>query len=118
MHRYFGDMEMAKKAAVAERVRVTVSMDPEVLDVFKRMAESGRMSVGRCIGEWCADTVDGAQFVAQQMERAKKAPQMVMREMQALGAGLQDMVKDTQEQLRARKRGGGLEAAPRTRDRT
>lgn len=73
---------------MTDRIRLTISVTPEVHEVFTRMAEAGGMSLGRCMGDWLTDTIDGAQFVAQKMEEARKAPRVVMREMQAFSRGL------------------------------
>ena len=75
-----------------ERIRLTISVTPEVHEVFSRMAESGGMSLGKCMGEWLTDTIDGAQFVALKMQEARKAPKVVMREMQAFARGFVDEV--------------------------
>lgn len=72
-----------------DRIRLTITVTPEVHATFTRIAEAGGMSLGRTMGEWLADTVEGAQFVAAQMEKAKKAPVTVMREMQAMLHGAQ-----------------------------
>lgn len=79
-----------------ERIRLTISVTPEVHEIFSRMAEASGLSLGRCMGEWLADTAEGAQFVAQKMEEARKAPQVVMREMHAAAKGMLGQI----EQLR------------------
>lgn len=87
-----------------DRIRTTISIDPEVFEVFKGMAEAGNMSVSRCMGEWLADTVDGAQFVANKMREARAAPLTVMREFQAMAAGFQEEVASTLQTLRTDKK--------------
>lgn len=94
-----------------ERVRTTISLDPEVHEIFKRMAEAARMSVSRCMGEWLADTADGAQFVANKMVQARSAPMVVMREMQAMSVGLQEEVDKTLQMMRSEKRPTKAESA-------
>lgn len=86
-----------------DRVRTTISLDPEVYEIFKRMAELTRTSVSRCMGEWLADTADGAQFVAAKMAEARNSPMTVMREMQAMAVGLQDEVDKTMAGMRSEK---------------
>jgi hypothetical protein len=66
------------------------------------MAQSAGISVGRCIGDWLTDTADGAQFVAQKMQEAKRAPKTVMREMQAMAHGLHGEVSEVLDDLRRR----------------
>lgn len=79
---------------MSERIRLTITVSQEVHEVFSRMAQSGGVSLGRCMGDWLADTLDGAQFVAQKMAEAKTMPRTVMREMQAITAGLHEVVSD------------------------
>lgn len=85
---------------MTERIRTTISIEPEVLDVFKRMAEAGNMSVSRAMGEWLGDTAEAAELIVLKMEEAKKAPMAVMREMQAMIAGMSDQVDMDMEKLR------------------
>ena len=86
---------------MSDRIRLTITVTPEVRDVFSRMAEAGGMSLGKCMGEWLGDTIDGAQFVAQKMEDARKAPRVVMREMQAFSRGLLHEVDVVSAQVRS-----------------
>ena len=72
-----------------DRIRLTISVSPEVHQVFTRISEASGIPLGKTMGEWLADTVEGAEFVALQMEKAKKAPVLVMREMQAMLHGAQ-----------------------------
>lgn len=85
---------------MTDRIRTTISLDPEVHAIFVRMADAAGTSVSRCMGDWLADTADGAQFVALKMQEARQAPKTVMREMQAAVRGLQDEVDATLTQIR------------------
>lgn len=98
---------------MTDRIRLTITVTPEVHEVFSRIAAAGGMSLGRTMGEWLADTVDGAQFVAAQMEKAKKAPVTVMREMQAMMHGAQGEVAELLETLRTERATAGPESAAR-----
>jgi hypothetical protein len=86
-----------------ERIRTTISVDKEVHQIFVAMAEAGGMSVSRCMGEWLADTAEGAQFVAQKMKEAKAAPKTVMRELQAAAMGMHEMATEVLDDMRIRK---------------
>lgn len=86
-----------------ERIRTTISIEKEVHQIFVAMAEAGGMSVSRCMGEWLADTADGAQFVAQKMQEAKASPKNVMRELQALTTGMHELSTDILQQMRSPK---------------
>jgi siderophore synthetase component len=70
--------------------RVSVPVSDEVLEVFKRLAKASNMSTGAAIAEWLGDTVEAAEFMATQMEKARAAPKAVMREMHAYALGLAD----------------------------
>jgi hypothetical protein len=99
------------------RIRTTISVDRDVHDIFVKMAEAAGMSVSRCMGEWLADTAEGAQFVAQKVVEARQSPMLVMREMQAYSVGLTEEVDKTihkmrQEQRRVPPRSGGPASAP------
>lgn len=98
----------------SERIRLTISVTPEVHEVFTRMAESAGLSLGRCMGDWLEDTMEGAQFVAAKMAEARQAPKTVMREMQAAASGLLAEVRSTTESMRAAgwRPGSGSAAAP------
>lgn len=97
---------------MTDRIRTTISIKPEVLEVFRRMAEAGNMSVSRAMGEWLDDTADAAQLIVLKMEEAKKAPMRVMRELQAMVAGMSDQVDTDMEKVRQMTRRGACGAAP------
>jgi len=86
---------------MTDRIRLTITVTPEVHEVFSRMADAAGLSLGRCMGDWLGDTIDGAQFVAAKMEEARKAPKTVMREMQAMSRGLTAEVDSVMEGMRA-----------------
>lgn len=100
-----------------DRIRTTISLDPEVHEIFKRMAEASGMSVSRAMGEWLADTAEGAELVVSKMVEARKAPMVVMREMHAMTKGLGvELEKQMQEMRQASRQGqrsapGGARAA-------
>ena len=94
--------------AMAERIRLTIAVTPEVHEVFGRMAEASGVSLGRTIGDWLADTMEGAQFVAQKMEEAKSQPRLVMREMQSYLEGTRQELESVVAGMRSP---GGTRAA-------
>jgi hypothetical protein len=73
---------------MGERVRTTISVAPEVLEVFKQMAAAGGVSTSRAMGDWLADTVDGAQFVSAKVQEARKAPSRLLGGMTVGSSGL------------------------------
>lgn len=85
---------------MADRIRTTISLDPDVHAIFVTMAQAAGTSVSRCMGDWLADTAEGAQFVASKMQEARRAPKTVMRELQATAQGLVDALDEQAEVLR------------------
>ena len=55
-------------------IRLTIPVTPEVHAAFTRIAHAASIPVGRAMGEWLADTIDAAQFMAETMEKARAAP--------------------------------------------
>jgi hypothetical protein len=102
-------------AMTQERIRLTITVSPEVHEVFSRMAASAGLSLGKCMGDWLADTIEGAQFVASKMEEARKAPALVMREMHAASRGLTAQIEADQALMRARTASGKRSAPPAAR---
>ncbi len=94
-----------------DRIRTTISIDPQVHEIFKTMADAAGMSTSRMMGEWLADTAEAAQVIADKMVRARKAPMAVMREMQAYAQGINDEVDKSIEEIRQRSR-VGVRSAP------
>jgi len=93
------------------RIRTTISVDREVHETFVKMAEAAGMSVSRCMGEWLADTAEGAQFVAQKMVEARQSPMLVMREMQAYSLGITEEVDRTVSEMRKGLKGAATRSA-------
>lgn len=81
-------------------IRVTVPVTPEVLEAFKTLGKVSNMSTGKAMGEWLADTVEGAQFMAETMLKARTAPKIVARELHAYALGLVDETGSVIEKLR------------------
>lgn len=102
-------------------IRLTITVTPEVHEAFSRMAEVSGMSLGRCMGEWLGDTMEGAQLLTMQLQRAREAPRTVIREMKQGVLGLGDELDDLLTKLRTGEiqipakaaRGGGPARAGR-----
>jgi hypothetical protein len=89
---------------MTDRIRTTISLTPEAYEVFKRMAEAANMSVSRAMGDWLIDTADAAMMITAKMEDAKSAPVRVMRELQAMVAGMAKEVDGITEVVREKRR--------------
>lgn len=83
-------------------VRLTISVTPEVHEVFKRFAAAAGMSLSKAMGEWLGDTVEAAEFVASKMEDARAAPKVVMREMHAYALGIVDETQGMMDRMKAK----------------
>lgn len=73
-----------------DRIRLTISVTPEVHATFSRLAQATSQSLGSTMGEWLSDTMDAADHTAGLVERARAAPKEVMREVHAYAMGLAD----------------------------
>lgn len=100
----------SERPETAPRIRLTISVSPEVHETYARMARAGSISIGRCMGDWLADTLDAAQHMANLMEKARAAPKAAMQEMHAYALGLADETGALLAKVRAK--GAGRDAAP------
>ena len=92
----------------SSNIRLTITVTPEVHAAFQRMAETSSLPIGRCMGEWLADTLEGVEFVTAQLVKAREAPRQVVREMRQ---GLLGM-SDEMDQLLADMRSKPIELPP------
>lgn len=69
---------------MSRKVRTTISLDPEVLAVYRQMAEQSGMSLSQCIGGWLETTLDSAQFINRKMLEARGLPSKFVQSMQTL----------------------------------
>ena len=81
-------------------VRVTVPVAPDVLEAFRRLAAAQGVSVGRAMGEWLADTVDGVEHMTELLQRARTSPKLVVRELHAYATGLTETTAELLDGLR------------------
>lgn len=100
---------MAYTPSSPDNIRLTITVTPEVHATFQRFAKASGMSLGRAIGEWLTDTLEGAELLASQLERARSAPREVIREMHSFALGLSDetgaLMKKVTEEGRAARAG-------------
>ena len=73
---------------MSDRIRLTITITPEVHALFSRMAEAGGVSLGRCIGDWLENTSEGAEFVANEVRKVKELPRKVLEDIGALSRGI------------------------------
>lgn len=104
------DVQVPDREPTAE-IRLTIPVSVEVHETFKRIAKASKMPVGRAMGEWLADTLEAAQFMAQTLEKARQAPKLVAQELHAYAMGLGDETAELLHKLREKGRGHGGEAS-------
>lgn len=93
-------LHMSKTISPPTRpARVSVPIDAETLAVFERLAKVSSQSTGKAIAEWLADTVEGAEFMASTMERARAAPKLVTAELHAMALGLSENTKELMDKF-------------------
>lgn len=84
----------------AAEIRLTIPVSVEVHEAFTRIAQVTKQPVGRAMGEWLADTVDAANFMAQTLEKARAAPKLVAQELHAYALGIGDETSELLRKLR------------------
>lgn len=87
----------------SQNIRLTITVTPEVHATFQRMAEVASMPIGRCMGEWLADTLEGVEFVTAQLAKARQAPRQVVADMRQMALGAADEMDQLLGDLRAGK---------------
>ena len=83
-----------------QNVRLTITVTPQVHQAFQRLAKASSMPTGRAMGDWLGDTVEAAEFMATNIEKARAAPKLVAKEMHAYALGLADETGDLLKRLR------------------
>ena len=91
-----------------ERIRLTITVTPEVHAAFTRMAEVSGISIGRCMGDWLGDTIEGVEMITGQLAKAREAPRLVAQELRQWALGAVDQA----DQLLADMRSGKVRMAP------
>ena len=67
------------------------------------MADISGMSIGRCMGEWMQDTLEGVEFITGQLAKAREAPRQVAMEMRQYALGALDQADELLADLRSGK---------------
>jgi len=85
--------------AKTERVRLTVSVPVSALAVYRRMADVSGVSVGRSIGDWLSDTVEGAEAMVELIEMAKAQPLKAAAQVHAAAVKANSMTFELMQKL-------------------
>lgn len=70
------------------RIRLTISVTPEVHATYLRLSKAANSSIGRAMGDWLGDTQDAAIYSASMLEQARQAPKDAIRQLNAVTASL------------------------------
>lgn len=89
---------MSNQTEKTKPIRVTVPVDPAVLEEFRALAEVQGVSVGRAMGEWLGATLEGVQAMRGILQKARQAPHLAVRELHSYALGLTDMTSELIEQ--------------------
>jgi predicted transcriptional regulator len=90
-------------------IRLTITVSPEVHAAFTRMSEASSLPIGRCMGEWLADTLEGVQFITDKLERVREAPKQVVRELRQLALGAADLADEALAEINEKARATATE---------
>lgn len=66
---------------MGERVRFTISVEPEVHAAFSEFADAAGQSLSRAVGDWLRDTSESSLFVATKLRELRKAPSVALAEL-------------------------------------
>ena len=97
-----------------ERIRFTISVEPEVHAAFAELADAAGQSLSRAVGDWLRDTSSSSLFVAKKIRQLRLSPEAAMNELLAhQGRSKEALEADTAETRRLLHdiAGGNLGAA-------
>ena len=97
----------------AAKVRVTVPVTTDTLELFKRLAAVQGTSVGKAMGEWLADTGDAVESMTALLADARKSPVKVARQLHAYSMGVTELTSGLLDDLRSKSRGASSGASLR-----
>jgi hypothetical protein len=87
-----------------QRVRVTVPVTPDTLELFKRLASVQGTSVGKAMGDWLTDTADGVHSLIPILIDARRSPLDAARRLNSLALGLSDFTTSVLEDVRQKSK--------------
>jgi hypothetical protein len=66
---------------MADKIRFTISVEPEVHEAFQAMAEASGQSLSRVVGGWLKDTTQAARFVSGELQQMRNRPVEVLQQL-------------------------------------
>jgi hypothetical protein len=82
-------------------IRVTVPVTPAVLAKFQRFSEASGLSVGKSMGDWLRDTMQGLDAMIDILETHKRAPADAMAKLASLASSVQVISDGAIEKMKA-----------------
>ena len=58
------------------------------------------MSTGRAMGDWLSDTIEGAEYMADLLAKARQSPKLVVRELHSYALGIGDISRELMERMK------------------
>lgn len=93
--------------------RISVPLSEEAIAVFTRMGKAQGRGAGAAVSEWVQEQIEAAEFVTQQLEKAREAPKQVMRDMHSYALALVDEMATIMHKASDKERKpGGRKGAP------
>lgn len=91
--------------------RVSVPVTPEVLAKFQRFSDASGLSLGKSMGDWLRDTVQGLDAMTEILEAHKRKPAEAMAKLHGLSASLQAVTDEAMANMRKPQRREGAPLA-------
>ena len=79
----------------SKTIRISVPITPEVLAKFQRFSDVSGLSLGKSIGDWLKDTVQGLDAMIDILEAHKQSPAKAMEKLTVYASALQEITSDT-----------------------
>jgi hypothetical protein len=95
------------------KVRVTVPVTVETLELFKRLAAVQGSSVGKAMGEWLGDTGEAVESMTKLLADARRSPVKAARQLSAYASGLVDLTDGLLADFAVKAPEGKVRAADR-----
>ena len=65
---------MKKPPVPPTRIRLTITVTPDVHEAFQHYAAASGMSIGRAMGDWLGEQVSAVTYAALKFEEVREAP--------------------------------------------
>lgn len=94
------------------KVRVTVPVTPDTLELFRRLAAVQGSSVGKAMGDWLRDTAGAAEQLSAMLADVKARPLEVATRLSGYASAMSEVSTVLVDRIRTESKGGGAEGVP------